>query len=540
VLYAVTAPDTGQSRLLRTNDGGATWAAALGGFPAATPATGPQHVTVATDPDVVWIDEPTSLHLTRDGGATWTTLAPPATATQLFVDRAQPQRVLVPSDAESAVYISRNWGAAWSMIALPEFAGCGGNWPFSCGLSMDASSVLYRGNAVLGTTGGVNSVEVWRSANWGDSWTQLLTVPSSSLDGVPSTLGSNVPGALFVPTAQGTFGSDDGGLHWALVTASNFWTLTAATAQALIGMNDAGLFATSDGGQSWQALPLVPNPTSLVASPAAPYPLWAGPGPVRSDDGGVTWRAVPSGSPGAVADGADPDVAYATNSTGFITMRTEDGGATWQPFASPTDHPVSWLGVCPAPRSCLFVLDPVPASAVMFRSDDHGRTWRPPTPWTNWDTRTQVVVSSEDPDHLLQGRSDAVYETHDGGQTWNYHQLGFPVVGLAFLSDTDVVGIGDQRQILRSNDGGINWTVGSSPFPAPPAGSAVPRLVQSSRRPNVLFVLTGDRDQPLFRSDDGGESWAGSPLLGELITDVVDLGQSFLAIVSNDGLVSFE
>src|SRR5205814_996606 len=155
--------------------------------------------------------------------------------------------------------------------------------------------------------------------------------------------------------------------------------------------------------------------------------------PLLSYDGGVTWRAPsPLSMPGVVVDGADGDVAYTMGTTGVLMTRTEDGGATWETFPSPTGRPVSFLAARPPPRSCLVVPDHTPTAVDMIRTDDHGRTWRAPTSWTNWDTRSEVVVSPGDPDHLLQGRSDAVYETHDGGQTWNYRQLGFPVAGIAF------------------------------------------------------------------------------------------------------------
>ena len=490
------------------------------------------------------------MHLTRDGGKTWKTVIPPAVSGDLIVDPAQPQRLFLSDFGEGAAYVSTDWGATWSMISQPTFNTCEGGWSFDCGLHVDASSVLWRANAVLGNSGAVLAVEAWRSSDWGQTWTQLESAPSS-LFGVPSTLGSHVPGTLFVPSQQGTLGSADGGKHWRPITASNFWSLTAATASALIGRNESGLVATRDGGGSWQPLPLVPTPTSLAAAPVAPYPLWASPGPLRSDDGGATWRAAPSGYPGVVVDGADPDIAYATSSDGLVMKRTEDRGATWEAFQSPTGRSVSVLAVCPPPLSCLFVLNPMQGNAVMVRSDDHGRTWRTPTPWTNWDTRTPVVVSPEDPDHLLQGRSDAVYETHDGGQTWNYHKLGFAVVGIAFVSDLDVVGISDRRRVLRSSDGGISWALASSqPLPPPPDGTFTLRLVQSTRRPNLLFVLSSDDTQALFRSDDAAETWTSFPALGaELpdslfahasVSDVVDLGQSFLAIVPNFGLVSFE
>jgi photosystem II stability/assembly factor-like uncharacterized protein len=492
-LYAVTAAvDPAQRQLLRTTDGGTTWNATAGAIPTENPFIQNQHVVVAADPDVVWISEPQLLHLTRDGGTTWTTLEPPELAGQPFVDPARPQRLFAPSLAEAAVYASTDWAATWTRIALPEFNNCNGNWPFSCGFSMDSSAVVYRGNAILGSTGTVNSVDVWRSTDWGVTWTQWMNVPSP-LNGVPSTLGSQVPGALFVSTLDGTFGSADGGLHWKLATASNFWSLTAATARTLIGKSESSLVATTDGGDTWLPLPPVPNPTALAASPAAPYLVWTGPGPLRSDDGGVTWRASsPSNQPGVVVDGADGDVAYTTGITGVIITRTEDGGATWESFPSPTGRPVFFLAACPPPRSCLFALDTTPSAVAMVRSDDHGRTWRAPTPWTNWDTRSEVVVSPEDPDHLLQGRSDAVYETHDGGQTWNYRQLGFPVAGIAFLSDLDVIGISDQRRFVRSSDGGISWTVAADqPLLIPAPSSLLPRLVQSSRRPTFCSCCTG-------------------------------------------------
>src|SRR4029078_11513145 len=134
----------------------------------------------------------------------------------------------------------------------------------------------------------------------------------------------------------------------------------------------------------------------------------------------------------------------------------------------------------------------------VFRSNDHGRSWAAPTRWTNWDTRSAVVVSPSGPDHMLQGRSDAVYETSDGGETWNYHQLGQAVVGIAYRSQDDVVAVTDTRVVLQSADGGVTGPPAAS---QPPSGHAL-RLVQSTRRPRTLFIITGDVDAPLVRSDD--------------------------------------
>ena len=205
----------------------------------------------------------------------------------------------------------------------------------------------------------------------------------------------------------------------------------------------------------------------------------------------------------------------------------------------------TWALACP--RSCLFVVDSSTAgNELMFRSDDHGRSWDAPTRWTNWDTRSAVVVSPGGPDHMLQGRSDAVYETSDGGQTWNYHPLGQAVVGIAYRSQDDVVAVTDTRVVLANADDGVTWTPTTR---QPPAGRAR-RLVQSTRRPRTLFILTGDADAPLFRSDDAGVTWTGAPRLGDgetgdataspFVSDVVDVGDRFLASVNGYGLVWFQ
>jgi photosystem II stability/assembly factor-like uncharacterized protein len=182
---------------------------------------------------------------------------------------------------------------------------------------------------------------------------------------------------------------------------------------------------------------------------------------------------------------------------------------------------------------------------LMFRSDDRGRSWAAPTRWTNWDTRSGVVVSPGGPDHMLQGRSDAIYETSDGGQTWNYHPLGQAVVGVVYRSQNDVVAVTVARVVLESGDGGVTWTPAAS---QPPSGQAL-RLVQSTRRPRTLFIITGDADAPLVRSDDAGGTWTAVPRLGDsegdayaspVVSDVVDVGDRFLASVSRFGLVWFQ
>jgi photosystem II stability/assembly factor-like uncharacterized protein len=544
VVYAVTTRGvSGQRALLRTADGGRSWTTARAAVPEEAPIVGQQPIEVEADPNVLWFKGRASWYWTGDGGDTWKAVALPS-PTPPIVDPAMPNRLFLRDDDSSSAQVSTDWGATWATSALPALDPCTGGWPYGCGISVDSSSILYGADAITTSIGNVTSIRVWTSSTWGASWVSFPDAPSPYYS-VPTTLGSHVRGALFVWTQMGLLGSEDSGRHWSPVNADKLVNVVALTPRSLIRDAPAGPEATSNGGETWRALPAVRAPTSLIAAPVAPYPVWADGALMRSDDGGLTWSPPrSSNATAAFADGADAEVAYAT--TASEVMRTENAGATWEAVTSPTGHAFAAIAVCPPPRSCLFVVDSTSANALMFRSDDHGRTWAAPTPWTNWDTRSAVVVSPDNPDHLLQGRSDAVYETRDGGQTWNYDKLDLAVVGIAFRSNDSVVAVTDERAVIESADGGVTWTPAAS---QPPTGRAR-RLIQSTRRPATLFIVTGDAQEPLFRSDDAGATWTGLPALGDgetgdgyanpIVNDVVDLGDRFLASVSGYGLVWFQ
>ncbi len=509
VLYAVTTKGTsGQRALLRTSDAGLTWTASTEGLPEEEPSAAEQPILVGTNSDLMWFQGQANAYWSRDGGDSWKPVELPV-PTPPIVDAAMPNRLFLPENGQAVADVSINWGATWAPVALPTFNPCTGGWPYGCGFTIDSSSILYVGDAITTNIGNVTSVKVWASANWGADWAQVPDAPSPYY-GVPRTLGSHVPGVLFVPTQAGLLGSEDGGRHWNPVSSENLAVTVALTARTLVRQRTTGAEATSDGGKTWQPLPVVRAPSSLLASPVPPYPVWADSALVRSDDGGLTWSTPRSSPPAAnvatvaFADGADAQVAY-TATPGQV-MRTENGGASWEVVPSPTGHPITAVAVCPLSRSCLFVVDSTTGSELMVRSNDHGRTWAAPTRWTNWDTRSGVVVSPDNPDHMLQGRSDAIYETSDGGQTWNYHKLDFAVVGIVFRSKDSVVAVTDTRVVLESADGGVTWTRAAS---QPPSGRAR-RLIESTRRPATLFIVTGDAQEPLVRSDDAGATWSAS------------------------------
>jgi len=104
----------------------------------------------------------------------------------------------------------------------------------------------------------------------------------------------------------------------------------------------AGLFRSTDQGQSWKplALPATLQPTEITqvaTSTSAPSTVYAsGPGTVviRSDDGGQTWQTIGTGLPSQqvtalAVHSFRPDTVYARIEAQGV-FRTEDGGGRWQ------------------------------------------------------------------------------------------------------------------------------------------------------------------------------------------------------------------
>ena len=112
----------------------------------------------------------------------------------------------------------------------------------------------------------------------------------------------------------------------------------------------AGLFKTVDAGRHWTFFPLPPLPElealrDLWVDPRDPDVLFAARGGIwASRDGGASWDLVPVGNGSTTfrsvaADPRNPDVLYAGGEEGVF--RSTDGEQVWQLV---TDLPITWQG----------------------------------------------------------------------------------------------------------------------------------------------------------------------------------------------------
>ena len=123
--------------------------------------------------------------------------------------------------------------------------------------------------------------------------------------------------------------------------------------------------------------------------------------------------------------------------------------------------------------------------AGLFRSDDEGRTWQHVEGLTNHPSRPTwqpgngglilhtIVSHPSDPRRMWVGISAVgVFETRDGGETWETRNRGVVAVG--------------------------------APDPYPETGQCVHKLVMAAGRPERLYQ---QNHSGVYRSDDGGETW---------------------------------
>jgi photosystem II stability/assembly factor-like uncharacterized protein len=268
--------------------------------------------------------------------------------------------------------------------------------------------------------------------------------------------------------------------------ASWYWTMAVAKSSpdVLVLGTSAGLYRSTDGGTSWQAVgPTGVNATSLVQDGSTMFMAGAH---IASANATPIIR---SGSGRTVADGA-PVVASST-----------DDGATWTVL-----HPrglanvaVQALAVDPSGGSSLYALL---NNGALYRSTDRGasfqlvsprlgvspwalaitansrfvagdmdsgshvsanaRAWQP-SPFADSAGGRMVMEYAVQPTHSTRVlmTSIGVVASSDGGKTWHvtlHSPVMFGPVAFAAGSPSDAYAVGFDRSLWRTTDAGAHWT----------------------------------------------------------------------------------
>lgn len=319
--------------------------------------------------------------------------------------------------------------------------------------------------------------------------------------------GSSVnPNRLYASQTSGWFGqiiqrSDDGGQTWQPVgnqfryegdpgmhlfydgsqrpwEFKRIWRLEPSPTESdtvYAGAEDAALFRSTDGGQTWTELPGLREVKGHLWQPGA---------------GGMCLHTI-------LLDPADPERIFVAISAAGA-FRSEDGGQSWQPInqglysggelpdpSAEVGHCVHNITMHPSRPNVLFMQK----HWDVLRSDDSGSSWREVSGNLPSDFGFPIAVHAHEPEtiYVVPIKSDSehyppegklrVYRSRTGGNDWEPLTRGLPqsdcyvnILRSAMAVDTlDKCGVyfgTTGGQVYASADSGDSWSAIASNLPA--------------------------------------------------------------------------
>ncbi|MBO0823840.1 MAG: exo-alpha-sialidase [Actinobacteria bacterium] len=233
------------------------------------------------------------------------------------------------------------------------------------------------------------------------------------------------------------------------------------------GVEDAGLFKSADGGQTWTELP------ALRTHPSGPS--W------QPGAGGMCLHTI-------IQDPANPDrIFIAISAAG--AFRSDDAGKTWQPINrglrsggipdedAEVGHCVHHVAMHPARPSVLFMQK----HWDVMRSDNAGESWHEVSGNLPTDFGFPIDIHAHEPDtiYVVPVTSDSLHYPPDG-----------------------------KLRVYRSRTGGNEWEPLTKGLPQENCYVNVYRdamAVDSLENCGVYFGTTGGQ---VYGSADAGDSWA--------------------------------
>ncbi len=365
------------------------------------------------------------------------------------------------------------------------------------------------------------SVGLFRSIDGGATWART----GLTLDSLPGAIVVDPKDSarVYVATSGGFYASADGAASWA---PSNNGLRTAYATALVIDPADSetlylggwgGIAKTADRGATWadvsKGLPEEVFVTGLVIEPLQSSILYAATqqGVWRSTDAAASWTPSSLGLPeltirALAIDRLNRRILYAATDTQGV-WRTEDGGEHWQlAWSDPNAMPFR-LAADPRISGCVVATT---QGGDVYRTFDRGATW------TEWG---EGLPESEAP-YSLAIRPDTgevylglfargVFRRAPGDAQWeeaNAGLTGYVVSDLLVDAAGTRVYAGVSTygpSIFQSGDRGTTWRLTRRGMYYPP----VHVLLRDALDPQVL--LSGNSGS-VFRSADGGETWAPS------------------------------
>ncbi|PYS84111.1 MAG: hypothetical protein DMF67_06290 [Acidobacteria bacterium] len=450
------------------------------------------------------------------------------------------------------VWKTTNSGRTWTPIFDSEPIASVG----AIGVAPSDPSVIYVGTGEADMRSQISYGNgMYRSSDAGRTWTHVGLEGTRQIGRV--IVDPKNPSVVFVAALghayganpeRGVFRTRDGGKTWQKV---------------LFKSDDVGAIDLQFDPQNSQII--YATLWNTRRPPWSIYPPSYGPGGgiFKSTDGGDTWQPLTNGVPVeglgriglAVAPMNSSRIYAIVDAKAGGLYRSDDAGATWSLISKDTRiWGRGWY-------FCKVAVDPKNAEIVyvsntsLYRSTDAGKTWTAIKGAPGGDDYHQLWIYPEDPRRMILGSDQGAIVTEDGAQTWSswynqptaqlYHVAAdnrFPYWVTGAQQDSGAVGTPTRSNFAEISE--HDWSPvcagGESDYTAPdplhpeilfggrvtrcnvvtgdivnvsperslPANTArhtwtLP-LVFSQADPHALYF----GDQFLFKTTNGGESWA--------------------------------
>ncbi len=312
--------------------------------------------------------------------------------------------------------------------------------PLFKGWTVTAAERLASGAYLLGTSSFVYGAAIQKSTDW-VNWKQV---------------------------AQGPAYDADSGRK-----LTEIWRLTAHGDVCYAGVAEAGLFKSSDDGETWTAIPGLNDHSTrdgwqpgagglcahaIVVDPRNDQRVWCGisaVGVFRSDDGGNHWIPQNAGVPVILEDNNcseigycvhalaqdvdDPDVLYRQDHRGMF--RSRDAGEAWERIENGLPSGFGFPLVMDPHTKHLFAAPlesdeyrlPRDGRLAIYRSTDGGDSWHDSSNGLPQDNAYSAVLrGAMDVDRLSPGgvyigtTSGTVHVSRNGGDSWQTLPCSLP------------------------------------------------------------------------------------------------------------------
>ncbi len=415
--------------IFKSTDGGQTWQASSSGIEGYSYSSAIHDYALspafAAD-GIAFVATWGGLFRSTDGGASWQWVSrlysgPPGAITSVAVAPDYPTSGhVLAGGGYGGVHVSRDGGVHWTV-----------DYSIS-----SVTDIAYSPDFALDQTAFVGSFGLYKTTDDAVSWTKVLTEGVSAVVVSPQFMTDTTvfagAGELYI--------SHDGGTSWISVTLPTTPTIINALAispdfgadQTLFAGINSGLYRSTDGGLTWERVPVFPALAvrSLAISPGWPaHPVLlvgTDQGVYRTTDGGATW-ALAQGliplSTTSLALSADESLLLAGSYRHGIHC-SHDGGSSWSPLGLQEmwSYRIESLGISPdyaADRTIFAVAqNTMGMGGSVYRTTDGGATWES-VGGTSYVGRLAISPHySDDPAVFATGSPGGVFGSHDGGDTW--------------------------------------------------------------------------------------------------------------------------